>query len=245
MKILRSEQRGLSQISWLKSRHSFSFGEYWNHEYVSFKSLRVINEDWIAGAGGFPSHPHADMEILTYVLSGALEHKDSTGSEGVIRAGDIQLMTAGRGIVHSERNHSQEDQVHLLQIWMHPRQKALPAQYQQKTLGSGLEEGAWVRLLRPYSELFSLEKSFSEKALVEDSSLKPQQEVELWAKRFSSGEKVEYKFLQSHDIWLQVVKGELESAGELLKAGDAFSAEKVSGLNLVSNSESEILLFVF
>jgi quercetin 2,3-dioxygenase len=145
----KSNERGHVQISWLDSKHSFSFGDYYAPEHRGFRSLRVINQDVIAASGGFGAHPHKDMEILTYMIQGALRHKDSTGQEGVIRPGDVQMMSAGRGIVHSEFNASEEESAHLLQIWIHPKERGYEPRYQQKNYSSALERGGWVLLALP------------------------------------------------------------------------------------------------
>src|ERR1700754_3680894 len=132
--IRRSDERGYNKISWLESRHSFSFGDYYDPEFESFGPLRVINEDWIAGGAGFPPHPHRDMEIVTYILEGALQHKDSSGGGGVIRPGEIQRMSAGSGIVHAEFNASRERPCHLLQIWIMPSRLNIDPSYEQKAV---------------------------------------------------------------------------------------------------------------
>lgn len=247
LQIRRSEDRGHNEISWLKSAHSFSFGSYNDPAHRGFQTLRVINEDWIRGGGGFAPHPHENMEILTYPLSGALQHRDSTGAEGVIVAGDIQLMSAGHGIVHSEFNASPKEEAHLLQIWVYPSQKGLPPRYQQESVKDSLEKKLWTRLLRPESSAWSLGESLIQAGaeLGEDRSLEPRQSLEVWAKRNAPGESYQWNTDEERSYWLQMVKGELKISETKLKAGDAVALEKTKHVNLVSETESEFILFVF
>ena len=153
-----SDERGYVDHGWLKTRHSFSFGDYYDPEFMGYRSLRVINEDYVDGGNGFGKHPHKDMEIFTYVLQGALEHKDSMGNTSVIRAGDVQKMTAGTGVSHSEFNHSKDEQVHLLQIWILPQEKGLSPSYQQFTLDTKNQSQPLLLIGSPKSVAVSNQK---------------------------------------------------------------------------------------
>jgi len=247
IKIRRSEERGRNRFEWLDSAHSFSFGGYYDPSNMGFLSLRVINEDWIKGGGGFPPHPHQDMEILTYPVKGALQHKDSTGSEGTIESGDIQLMSAGHGIVHSEFNASDSENVHLLQIWIQPNQRGLPPRYQQQSVTESLKSGLWTRILKSEKGEVSIAEALTEAGARTDPSLalEPRQEVEVWAKRAKAGEALEWKTQTENTYWLQLISGELRVEGKDLKAGDAIALEDAISVNLASKSESEFILFVF
>jgi quercetin 2,3-dioxygenase len=233
--IRKSEERGHVQISWLDSRHTFSFGDYFAPEHQGFRSLRVINEDYIAGGGGFPAHPHRDMEIITYMVAGALRHKDSTGQEGVIRPGDVQMMSAGRGIVHSEFNASGSERAHLLQIWIHPKQRGLDPVYQQKNFSEEFEKGSgdWVLLVSPRNQDSDV------------NSLTIQQDVQLWARKFEADESLEKDLKDASGVWIQVVSGSVEWDGKTLSAGDGVGADASDLLKLHAISKGEILLFVF
>jgi quercetin 2,3-dioxygenase len=233
--IRKSDERGHVQISWLDSRHTFSFGDYFAPEHQGYRSLRVINEDYIAGGGGFPAHPHRDMEIITYMVEGALRHKDSTGQEGVIRPGDVQMMSAGRGIVHSEFNDSKSGKAHLLQIWIHPKQRGLDPVYQQKNFAQEFQKNAgdWVLLVSPRTQDSDV------------NSLTIQQDVELWARKFEQGESITKDLQNASGIWIQVVSGSLEWEGKTLAAGDGVGADATKLLKLHPKSKGEILLFVF
>src|SRR6201995_1465064 len=145
----RSEDRGKTQIAWLESRHSFSFGDYYDPANESFGALRVINEDWIAGGAGFPPHPHRDMEIVTYILGGAISHKDSTGGEGTIRPGEIQRMSAGSGITHAEFNASASETCHMLQIWIMPSKRGIEPGYEQKVIDAAAVHNHFARIAMP------------------------------------------------------------------------------------------------
>jgi quercetin 2,3-dioxygenase len=232
MKQLRkSKDRGITQIDWLKSRHTFSFGDYFDPQHKSFESLRVINEDWIEGGKGFGSHPHKDMEIITYMVEGAIKHKDSTGVEGVIVPGEVQIMRAGLGVEHSEHNASPTETAHLVQIWIHPEAKGLKPSYDQANFSEPLTNGQWVLLCS---------KDGREK------SLRIQQNVDLWAKRFEAGESMNWVFVEKPvSVWVQVVKGSLLVDGECLEAGDGIGLKSLTEVLLESKDKAEALFFVF
>jgi len=228
----KSEERGHLQISWLDSRHTFSFGDYYAPEHSGFKSLRVINEDYITGGAGFPGHPHKDMEIITYMVSGSLRHKDSTGQEGVIVPGDVQMMSAGRGIVHSEFNASDKEKAHLLQIWIHPKQRGLVPTYQQQNFGENFKSKDWVKLVSTQDD-------------PETNVLRIQQDLELWVRKFEEGDVFQKVLGSANAVWIQVVAGSIEWNGQTLAEGDGLGIETKEILKLHAKSKGEILLFVF
>jgi redox-sensitive bicupin YhaK (pirin superfamily) len=226
--IRRSGERGRTEIGWLDSRHSFSFGDYRDPAFESFGALKVINEDRIAGGGGFPPHGHRDMEIVTYILDGALQHKDSIGGGGVIGAGEIQRMSAGAGIVHAEFNASQTVACHLLQIWIIPSQLGIAPSYEQKTLDAKAVQNHFARIAAP-------EPGPAEVRLVQDA--------EIWAARLDGGMEALHALAPGRRAWLQVAKGEVMLAGESLTAGDAAAISDQQQIALRSTAPSEVLLF--
>ncbi len=234
--IYKSEDRGYVEGGWLKSRHSFSFGDYYNPKRMGFRSLRVINEDWIQGHSGFPLHPHKDMEIFTYVIEGEVTHKDSTGAEGQISAGEIQLMRAGSGIVHSEMN-KRSDELHLYQIWIVPNKNGLEPGYEQRKFGSLLQSGEWVEILRPAG------------SLGDSAAFEIYQNVYVSAKRCLKPEFGHFLKSDIQDIWIQVVKGaiqiKLPSENLDLSAGDAIAIKGTSSFDYEAKQECEILVFAF
>ena len=226
--IRRSDERGKTQIDWLHSRHTFSFGDYRDPAYVSFGPLRVINEDVIAGGGGFPPHPHADMEIITYLVSGSLQHKDSLGNGSVIRPGEIQRMSAGTGIVHAEFNASREQDCHLLQIWILPSQDGIEPSYEQKSIDPDAVANKLARIAAP-------EPRENEVRLVQDA--------EIWAARFDREEETIHSLAPGRRAWIQVVRGEIVLCGDALSAGDAAAVTDVDRIRIRARDPSEILLF--
>ncbi|HET7084116.1 MAG TPA: pirin family protein [Rhizomicrobium sp.] len=226
--VRRSEDRGKTHIDWLDSRHSFSFGEYYDPANESFGSLRVINEDWIRGGAGFPPHPHRDMEIVTYILDGAIAHKDSTGGGGTIRPGEIQRMSAGSGIVHAEFNASPSETCHLLQIWIMPSKRGIQPGYEQKKIDAQAVQNHFSRIAAP-------DPRESEVRLVQDA--------EIWAARLDPDVEAIHALAQGRKAWLQVAKGEVRLGGETLKAGDAAAITDQAEIAVRSKEASEILLF--
>jgi quercetin 2,3-dioxygenase len=224
----RSQERGGGGHGWLNTKHTFSFSDYWDPRWMGFRSLRVINEDYLAPASGFPTHPHNDMEIITYVLEGKLEHKDSLGTGSVILPGDGQRMTAGRGIRHSEFNPSKTDQVHLYQIWILPEQKGLEPSYEQKAFPAEEKQGKLRLLASPDAQ---------------DGSVKINQDARLYVTLLRPGDEVAHTFRPGRHGWLQVAKGSIELSGKTLSPGDgaAISAEKK--LAIKATADSEVLLF--
>lgn len=225
----KSEERGHNVISWLDSKHTFSFGHYFDPKWQGFNDLLVINEDFIAPRMGFGTHPHNNMEILTYVISGELRHQDSMGNIGIIKPGEIQVMSAGTGITHSEHNNKSTDQTHLLQIWVHPNEKGLTPRYDQK------------RVFDPdqYNFLKVIAAPFGEAS--EGVSLNAH--AKFWLGRYSLAEKIIFRpTLYSH-YWIQIVKGTLNVAGVNYSEGDAiaFDAGEETKIEL-GNTGAEFLI---
>ncbi|MGH8084712.1 MAG: pirin family protein [Lysobacter sp.] len=225
-----SHQRGHgpAQVDWLDSRHTFSFGDYYDPQWMGFGVLRVINEDRVAPGAGFPTHGHANMEILSYVLSGALAHEDSTGGGGVIRPGELQWMSAGHGVRHSEFNGSQDEPVHFLQIWLQPdRVNAAPA-YAQRAAAGG--EG-WQLLASPDGR---------------DDSLAIRQDARVFNARLAADAVAEYELQDSRRYWLHVAQGEVEANDRVLQVGDALGlVEEAAALRVTGRGDSsaDVLLF--
>jgi redox-sensitive bicupin YhaK (pirin superfamily) len=223
--VRKSEDRGYNKIDWLESRHSFSFGDYYDPAHESFGSLRVINEDWIKGGAGFPPHPHRDMEIVTYILDGAISHKDSTGGGGTIRPGEIQRMSAGSGIVHAEFNASASETCHLLQIWIMPSKSGIAPGYEQKTIDPVAVRNHFARIAAP-------DPRENEVRLVQDA--------EIWAARLDAGVEAIHSLAQGRKAWLQVAKGEVRLGEDSLKAGDAAAITDQDQVAVRSNKPSEL-----
>jgi redox-sensitive bicupin YhaK (pirin superfamily) len=223
-----SQERGGGDYGWLNTRHTFSFSDYWDPRWMGFRSLRVINEDYVAPATGFPTHPHNDMEIITYVLEGELEHKDSLGTGSVILPGDGQRMTAGRGIRHSEYNPSKSEQVHLYQIWIRPESKGLEPSYEQKTFPAEEKQGKLRLIASPDAK---------------DGSVKINQDARLYVTLLKPGEEVSHDFGKNRHGWLQVAKGAVELNGHKLGQGDGAAISDEKKLSIKGTENSEVLLF--
>src|SRR3569833_3491161 len=204
--IRRSDERGKADHGWLKSRHSFSFGDYYDPAHESFGPLRVINEDWIAGGAGFPPHPHRDMEIVTYVLEGGISHRDSTGGNGTLRPGEIQRMSAGTGITHAEFNASASETCHMLQIWIMPSRRGIEPGYEQKTIDPKAVQNHFARIAAP-------EPVANEVRLVQDA--------EIWAATLDADIEAIHQLAPGRKAWLQVARVEVTVDGQVLKAGDS------------------------
>ena len=228
MTLRRAADRGRTQLDWLDSRHTFSFGDYRDPEHACFGNLRVINEDVIKGGGGFQPHSHRDMEIMTYVLAGELEHRDSLGNGSVIRAGQIQRMSAGTGIVHAEFNASSENPVHLLQIWIAPSQPGLEPSYEQKDIDPRAIANKFVRIAAP-------EPLETEVRLVQDA--------EIWAARFDCHEEAIHILAPGRRAWIQVVRGEVEIGTQAVRAGDAIAISDEDSIAVRARADAEVLLF--
>ena len=226
--VIRSESRGTADHGWLKSRHTFSFADYHNPSMMGFGKLRVINEDWIEPGQGFGTHPHRDMEIVTYMIGGALEHKDSMGNGSVIRPGELQRMTAGTGVLHSEFNASQSDRAHLLQIWILPERNGLEPGYEQKLFPEEEKRNRWRVVASRDGR---------------DGSLTIHQDIELHSALLDAGSSLEYAFGQRRRGFVQVVSGDVDIEGRKLMAGDAVALADQESLQVRATSEAELLLF--
>jgi quercetin 2,3-dioxygenase len=228
MKIRRSKERGYADHGWLKSFHTFSFAGYQDPNQMGFKALRVINEDRVEPSRGFGTHPHKDMEILSYVLEGELEHKDSMGNGSVIRPGEVQRMSAGTGVFHSENNGSKKDLVHFLQIWIIPEQRGIAPGYEQKAFSEAERRGK-LRLVASRDG--------------REGSVTVHQDVSLYAGLFTEGEEARYELPAGRNAWVHVARGSLELNGERLFAGDAAALVEPGSLRIVGKEASEVLVF--
>ena len=226
--IRRSNERGGGDHGWLRTRHTFSFDRYYDPAWMGFQSLRVINEDWVAPANGFPTHPHRDMEIITYVLEGKLEHKDSLGTVGVILPGDGQRMTAGRGIRHSEQNPSPDEAVHLLQIWIIPEKNGLEPSYEQKAFPAS-EKRDRLRLIASPNGA--------------EDSVTIHQDAQLYVSLLGAGKTVAHEFGTGRHGWLQVARGGVKLNGHELAQGDGAAISEESKLAIQAREDAEVLLF--
>lgn len=223
-----SEERGLANHGWLKSRHTFSFAEYYDPEQMGFRSLRVINEDRIEGGTGFGAHPHRDVEIISYVIKGGLKHEDSMGNKTIIKPNEVQRMTAGTGVVHSEYNADPKNETHFFQIWILPKAKGGTPGYGQKSFEKELNSQKLVHVISPDGK---------------DGSIGIHQDADLFISRLKAGDDLEYKLRETRGAWIQVVKGDLTVNGKTVKAGDALRFENAENLQFKAASDSEILLF--
>jgi len=228
IKIKRSTDRGYADHGWLKSYHSFSFANYYNPEEMGFSDLRVINDDVIAPSYGFGIHPHKNMEIFTYVLEGALKHEDTLGNQAIIKAGDVQLMSTGKGVQHSEINASESDKVHLLQIWVLPSENGTEPLYQQQHFTRD-EKLNQLRLI------ISQDGS--------RNSMKILQDVSVFASILEEGEKTNYLVEEKRNVYIHVAKGELQVNNEVLHSGDAIILTTPEIVNIKAMIETEFLLF--
>ena len=226
--IRKSNDRGHADHGWLHTRFTFSFADYFDLEHVQFRTLRVMNDDRISGGGGFPTHPHKDMEIVTYVLEGALAHKDSMGNGSVIRPGDVQYMSAGTGVAHSEFNASDKETVHLYQIWMFPDKKGYKPVYDQKHFGEAEKSGKLRLVASPDGR---------------DGSVKIRQDNELYATVLAPGEVVKHELRPDRHAYVQVARGSVALNGEKLETGDGAAISGEQALELRGVDKAEILLF--
>ena len=229
LEILKSADRGTADFGWLLSRHSFSFGDYYDPKRMGFGPLRVINEDRVRPAQGFGTHGHRDMEIISYVLEGALEHKDSIGTGSVIRPGDVQIMSAGTGIRHSEFNPSKTEPVHFLQIWIVPDREGIAPRYDQQTFPEAEKRGR-LRLVGSSDG--------------RDGSIVIHQDVDLLAGILDAGERAEHSFRNGRKGWVQIARGSAEVNGQRLEAGDGAAVRNEALLTVASKVDgAELLVF--
>ena len=234
IRIRRAEERGHFDHGWLDTFHTFSFAEYHDPAFMGFRSLRVINEDRVAPGAGFPTHSHRDMEIITYVLEGMLEHKDSMGNGTVIRPGDVQRMSAGTGVTHSDYTASKKDTVHLLQIWILPEKKNLTPSYEQKNISADQKSGKFVLLASPDGA---------------EGSVTIHQDVRLYASVLNKdrsqtlGDGHDRSLRPGRHAWIQVARGAITLNGKPMNASDGAAVSNETSLELSAKKDSEILWF--
>ena len=227
MKIRKSNKRGHAEHGWLDTYHTFSFADYYDPQWMGFRSLRVINDDLVMPGMGFGTHPHRDMEIITYILSGALEHKDSIGNGRVIRAGEVQYMAAGTGVQHSEFNPSKDEPVHLLQIWIQPDRKGATPHYAEKSLADA-----------PAGTLHLVTSKTGR-----DGSIAIHQDADLWLAKLDVGHRVTHELASGRHAWVHVAEGEVSLNGTKLSGGDAAALNDESALELSATKPARVLLF--
>ena len=228
IKVRKAKDRGHFNFGWLDTYHTFSFGDYYDPSFMRFRSLRVINEDFVHAGRGFPTHSHRDMEIITYILEGGLQHRDSMGNGSVIRPGDVQRMTAGTGVSHSEANPSSEDSVHLLQIWIMPQEQGLKPGYEQKFFSDEQKQGS-LRLIAS--------------ADGRDDSVTVHQDVSVYGAVMDTGQTLNHRLAPNRHAWIQVARGEVVVNGENLDQGDGAAISGESNLTISGRTRAEILLF--
>ncbi len=227
MTLRKANERGHADHGWLDTYHTFSFAGYYDPQHMGFRSLRVINDDKVAPGAGFGTHPHRDMEIITYVLNGALEHKDSMGNGRIIRPGEVQYMAAGTGVEHSEFNPSDKEPVHLLQIWIQPDKKGAKPRYAEKVMS------------RARTGVLHLVASKSGR----DDSIAINQDADLFLAKLNSGDSVEHALRLNRQAWVHVAEGEVELNGKKLNAGDAAAVSEENELRLTARQPAQVLLF--
>lgn len=226
--IRKAEDRGHADHGWLDTHHTFSFADYYDPEHMGFRALRVINEDRVAGGGGFGAHPHRDMEIISYVLEGGLQHKDSMGNGSIIRPGEVQRMTAGTGVVHSEANASPSETVHFLQIWLLPSRRGLRPGYEQKVIDRASQEGRLALVASPDGR---------------DGSVTIHTDAALYAGRFDRGAKAQHALAPGRHAWVHVARGKARVNGHELGAGDGVALSDERVVELEGLDASEVLVF--
>lgn len=228
LNIRKANERGHANLGWLDTHHTFSFADYYDPQHMGFADLRVINDDVIAPGRGFGTHPHRDMEIITYVLEGALEHRDSMGNGSVMRPGDVQRMSAGTGVTHSEFNHSKEEPVHLLQIWLLPDRKGHAPRYEQIHFTDDEKRGR-LRLIASHDG--------------DDGSVSVHQDVRVYAALLDGDESASHEIEPGRVAWIQVARGTVTVNSQALEAGDGASVETAGALQFTDGNDAEILLF--
>ena len=223
-----SGERLQTKIGWLDSRHTFSFGEHIDPRFMGFRALRVINEDRVAPGKGFGTHPHRDMEIISYVLEGALRHEDSLGTGSIINVGDVQRMSAGTGVLHSERNASDSEPAHFLQIWLLPERTRIPPSYEQRTFPLPNRQGRLTLIASRDSR---------------DGSIRVHQDVDLYSAILGNGESIRHALEDGRHAWVQVARGDVRLNGTTLSAGDGAAVTDEPELRLAATTDAEVLLF--
>jgi len=228
IKVRKAEERGHFDFGWLNTYHSFSFGEYYDPQQIRFRSLRVINEDFVQPGHGFPTHGHRDMEIITYILQGALEHRDSMGHGSIIRRGDAQRMSAGTGVTHSEANPSPNAPVHLLQIWIIPSEQDLTPEYEEKRFSDEEKRNQLRLIVSPDAS---------------EDSVRIHQDAKVFASLLDEGKGVDHALDNGRSAWLQVAAGSVTLNDVALKQGDGAAVSQESSLRIVAQEPAEVLLF--
>jgi redox-sensitive bicupin YhaK (pirin superfamily) len=228
IKIRKAEQRGHFDFGWLNTYHTFSFGDYYDPSHMGFRSLRVINEDIVQRGRGFPRHGHRDMEIFTYILQGALQHRDSMGNGSIIRPGDVQRMSAGTGVMHSESNPSPDEPVHLLQIWIVPSEEGITPDYEEKRFPEDEKRNKLRLIISPDAE---------------SGSVKIHQDARVYASVLDAGSEVSHELASGRHAWLQVAAGSILLNGVNLKQGDGAAVSEESNLAINAPEAAEVLLF--
>lgn len=226
--IRQAAERGHTDIGWLKSFHSFSFGGYYDQRHMGFRSLRVINDDKIAAGRGFPTHPHRDMEIISYVLDGSLQHKDSTGKGAIITPDDIQMMSAGTGIRHSEYNPSQTEANHFLQIWIEPGMRGVQPRYSDNKVTLDQKLNQWKKIAGPDGS---------------KASVSIHQDATIYATHLQTGSTSDFTVEKGRHAWLQVARGELLVNGAKLSSGDAVATSRATEIHVEAVADTDALLF--
>ncbi len=227
MKIRSADERGSANYGWLDARYTFSFGEYLDPEWMGWRCLRVMNEDRIAGETGFPSHPHREMEIVTIILDGALAHEDSTGSSGVIRQGEVQVMSAGSGIIHSEKN-PESEHVHLYQVWLQPAEQGIEPRHDQRHFSEEGRKGNWQLLVSGNRE---------------ENTLQICQDARISRRIFEAGDTVTVSVESTRGHWVQVISGEIEIDDVVLKSSDGIGIDDSAQYSITALNAADLLLF--
>jgi hypothetical protein len=227
-KILKSKDRGVANHGWLSSKHTFSFADYYNPDSMNFKSLRVINEDIITGGTGFGMHPHKDMEIITYVIKGGLFHEDSYGNKTTILPGEVQRMSAGTGIRHSEFNFDKVQDTHLFQIWIQPNKLGMPFNYGQKSFAEEINLNNLVLVISNTGR---------------DESISINQDADIYISKLKKSLNLNFDIRNNRSVWIQVINGLISINGESLLAGDAFSTSSLEKLSITAIEDSEMMIF--
>ncbi|MEM6690341.1 MAG: pirin family protein [Planctomycetota bacterium] len=226
--IRQAAERGHTDIGWLKSYHSFSFGGYYDQRHMGFRSLRVINDDRVAAGQGFPKHPHRDMEIISYVLDGQLQHRDSTGRGSIIGPEDVQMMSAGTGIFHSEYNPSRTEDNHFLQIWIQPGLRGVQPRYSENVVEADDKTNQWKLIAGPDDS---------------GASVGIYQDAKINATKLLRGQSLDYVLERDRHAWLQVARGNVEVNGTVLRSGDAVASSTSTHLSMIAQEDSDVLLF--